>query len=243
MREAWNVRVRCAVIILRHDLAPGSEIRPLHEGRLIFIGAWQCPGEARSWTEEWAPAWEVELPVRGFHLRASGRRRWVMDPAQAAVHAPGEAYLMASPAGAPQDSTVLRLSEGMAESLVLRPSSGPHRPDAAAALVHARMLANPDPLGREEQALDLAGRILAGRAQPRPGPRAGGAASHLAGRLEEALGAHFTERLTLDRLAALAGTSPFHASRVFRAATGETLHRRLTRLRLRAALHGLRDAQ
>jgi AraC-like DNA-binding protein len=47
------------------------------------------------------------------------------------------------------------------------------------------------------------------------------------------------ERLALDDIAGAAGSSPFHASRVFRAVTGETVHRHLVRVRLRVALYAL----
>ncbi|HEY8050226.1 MAG TPA: AraC family transcriptional regulator [Ramlibacter sp.] len=55
------------------------------------------------------------------------------------------------------------------------------------------------------------------------------------------LAASWHERLTLDVLSARLGTSPFHLCHAFRAATGHTLHRQLTLLRLRAALEAVAE--
>jgi AraC-like DNA-binding protein len=60
--------------------------------------------------------------------------------------------------------------------------------------------------------------------------------------LQHVVATRFKERLTLELMASACRTSPFHASRVFRAVTGETLHRHLTRVRLRAALFELQGA-
>jgi AraC-like DNA-binding protein len=50
------------------------------------------------------------------------------------------------------------------------------------------------------------------------------------------------ERVTLGRLAARLGTSPFHLCRVFRGCTGTTLHDFQLELRLRTGLERLADS-
>ena len=56
--------------------------------------------------------------------------------------------------------------------------------------------------------------------------------------------AHLEEELTLGDVAAAAGTSPFHFSRIFHALTGETIFHYRTRWRVRAAARRLhRDPQ
>jgi AraC family transcriptional regulator len=47
----------------------------------------------------------------------------------------------------------------------------------------------------------------------------------------------------LEALAKACGLSPYHLCRVFRIATGDTIHKHLTQLRLRAALDRLGDAR
>jgi AraC-like DNA-binding protein len=79
-----------------------------------------------------------------------------------------------------------------------------------------------------------------GRAYRMPNARAISPAwRRLSEEIQHVLGDRFAERLTLERIATLCKTSPFHASRVFRAITGETIHQRLTRVRLRVALFEL----
>lgn len=60
-------------------------------------------------------------------------------------------------------------------------------------------------------------------------------------RVVEYMSAHFAEPLRLERLAAEAGVSRFHFARLFRAATGESPHAHLVRLRMSAARQLLRD--
>lgn len=60
-------------------------------------------------------------------------------------------------------------------------------------------------------------------------------------RVLEYMSAHHREPLALDRLAAEAGISKFHFVRLFKAATGETPHGYLVRLRMDAACQMLRD--
>lgn len=63
----------------------------------------------------------------------------------------------------------------------------------------------------------------------------------LARQASDWLAASFRERVGLAALAQQLGTSAFHLSRVFREHTGSTLHRHLTRLRLRAVLEPLAE--
>ncbi len=224
------------------DLEPS--IRPLIRTPRMFVGDWRCPGERRPWAQETSPGFEVEFPRAGMHLRSIAGRRTVVDPRRFLVHQPGEAYLMASPSGRPQRSTILRLTEEGLAAFGIRPGSGSFRIPPATALLHAALLAEPDPLGAEELACALLARALRQAAAP-PEARASGIAGsprerRLAADLEEAIASRFTERLTLDELARTCGTSPFHASRVFRAVTGTTIHRQVTEARLRAALLALR---
>lgn len=58
--------------------------------------------------------------------------------------------------------------------------------------------------------------------------------------VQHVLSTRFEERLTLARLARIAGCSEFHLARIFRARTGLTVHAYLTQLRLRASIERLR---
>jgi AraC family transcriptional regulator len=108
---------------------------------------------------------------------------------------------------------------------------------AAAARLHLRLARATDPLEVEELALALVRATLAPEA-PRALP-VSPARRRLAEEIEHVLATRYSERLTLEQIARLCKTSPFHASRVFRAVTGETIHRQLMHVRLRSALFQL----
>ena len=61
--------------------------------------------------------------------------------------------------------------------------------------------------------------------------------------LREELGVVFAGQATLDELAARVHMSPFHLARVFRDATGTTIHAYRTELRLRASLRQIADGE
>jgi len=102
-----------------------------------------------------------------------------------------------------------------------------------------------DALEIEERALRIVERALAAAAsavEPVAAPR-GLAQRDLAEAALALLGARFRDRLTLGDLAARLDVSAFHLCRVFRRHTGGLMHRHVTRLRLRAALHAIAEAR
>jgi AraC-like DNA-binding protein len=99
----------------------------------------------------------------------------------------------------------------------------------------------PDALYIEETMLAVLGRAVAGayRAHGRRPPLAARpcrATAELARDVQTLLATSFQERLSLDRLAREVHCSPYHLCRVFRAATGRTIHGYLNQIRLRTAL-------
>ena len=220
--------------------APYASRRVLFAGRDLLVCEWQCAGELRPWASEVRAACELDLPRRGMHLRAVGRQRHVIDPATAGFIAAGDEYRRASPTASPATSTLIAV-RGELAAQVPRDAGRAHRIAADAAALHLRLLRAGDPLAVEEIALALVGRILApGHATTRAHRRPLSPAwRRLAQEIEHVIATRFGERLTLELIARACGTSPFHASRVFRAVTGETIHRRLTRVRLQTALFEL----
>ncbi|NTX63842.1 helix-turn-helix transcriptional regulator [Myxococcus sp. CA051A] len=220
-----------------------SPMRPLVEGTELFVGEWTCPGARQARTLEQAHYVELDLLRAGMHVRTLGRQRSVVDPTTAALQVPGDEYWMASTGEQPQRSTLLLLRGALAEEL------GPHvraqvlQVSAEVARLHFKLLRDTDPLAREEVALALVHRFVRDAAPERT--RAASvtpAWRQLTEELQHQVATRFAERLTLEALASEVHASPFHASRVFHAVTGETLHRHLTRVRLRAALFELEEA-
>ena len=109
--------------------------------------------------------------------------------------------------------------------------------------VHVHREPAPDPMHVEEQIFDLLEQVLAG-AYRRTAPAMAGRASDddLARACCELIGRRFAEPLTLSDIAGALGVSPFQLCRVFRRATGATLHAYRNQLRLRTALERLERA-
>jgi AraC family transcriptional regulator len=212
--------------------------RVLFAGDELLVCEWHCHGEERPWDQLVQPHAELDLPRAGLHLRApSARRRHVIDPATAGFAHAGDEYRRASPTAHPATSTLVAVRGALAESLVPRRCSRALAVTAVAARLHLRLARAVDPLEVEELALALVRCTLAPEA-PHAMP-VSPARRRLAEEVEHVIATRFADRLTLEVIARLCKTSPFHASRVFRAVTGETVHRRLTRVRLWNALFQL----
>lgn len=222
-------------------------LRPLFESDRVFVGEWRCPGERRPWSTEVTHSFELELPLAGTHLRSIRGRRRVVDPSLAVLHGPDEEYLMASPSGMPKRSTILRMKAGVMAELGQPLQLGIIATSAPTVLLHHRLHRALNPLEREETALMLVERVLRDARETQGpacfrGPQSG-AWRRLAEDIQQWIGIHYAEHLTLEGLARNCGASPFHASRVFRAIQGKTIHGYLNQVRLRAALYELEDMQ
>jgi AraC family transcriptional regulator len=204
----------------------------------LLVCEWHCHGEERPWDREVTAHAELDLPRAGLHLRAPGvRRQHVIDPATAGFARAGDEYRRSSPTARPATSTLVAMRGALADSLVPRRCSRALAVSAAAARLHFRLACAVDPLEVEELALALVRCTLAPEV-PHALP-VSPARRRLAEEIAHVIATRFTDRLTLEAIARLCKTSPFHASRVFRAVTGETVHRRLTRVRLWSALFQL----
>jgi AraC-like DNA-binding protein len=217
----------------------------------VRLREFRCSGEKRPFVREQARdlAGEtradardvtIELPRRGAHLRAFGRRTFVVDVTLAAILSTSDEYLRASPSNAPQTSTLITLSGELAERLAhARRSVLPV--SRASAIAHEKLLACTTPLELHERAIAVAEALAAGAGEPptmsaRP---AAAAWRKLAAEIHYLLATRYAEHLSLDEVARACGVSAFHASRVFRAVTGRSIHQHLVRVRLHHALYEL----
>ncbi len=202
------------------------------------------------------------FPRTAVGIAQAGRRAVVADPSVVMLYNRGQAYRrrVVDPAGdacewfAYETDDVLdalALVDDRAEERREEPFAGSSTRAMASTYLEQRRLsraldegctnADIDELCIEERALGLLGTVTAGLANVRRAktPRH----EEMVRTVEEHLARSFAERVTLDDLARAVSCSPFHLCKVFRALTGETIHGKLTTLRLRAALERVLDGE
>lgn len=185
---------------------------------------------------------QLDVQHEGVHLRRVGRERRVVDATVAGVNEAGDEYNMASPTGSPQRCTFVLLRGELAEELAPRLGGRFRAISPEAALTHLRLRRASDRVEIEETAITLFRQIVGGDEGAPAGRAISPARRALAEEAQHVIATRFAERLTLMTIAEACASSPAHVSRVFREVTGETLHRHLTRVRLRAATARLSEA-
>jgi AraC-like DNA-binding protein len=96
-------------------------------------------------------------------------------------------------------------------------------------------------LERESQLLDLLSMLIVGYSEERPMTRELKGEKTIVCQVRNYLEAHYAENVQLKDLAAVAGLSPYHLNRVFRAEVGLPPHAYQTQLRIAAARRLLRQ--
>jgi len=171
------------------------------------------------------------LVTAGAFVLRDRRGSRVLDPSCAVALAPHEPFTIRHPAG---PDTCIALRGTLVDAIL---ADGPRvlRLDARA---HAGIVAAVAACRRGDgDALAIA------EAVARATDTGGDVDNELARELAHRLQLSFAESTSLDELCAAVGTSVFHACRVFRRATGTTLHGYRRRLRVRHALALLVDSE
>lgn len=230
---------------------------------LITVGRWRCP--------PWHPVFADSGPARAHlfvfprtsvFIQHEGGPRFVADPATVTYYNRGQRYRRGplSPAGDRGEWFAVAPSV-LAEVLSRRePSAGDrgerlfamtHGPsdrrsylEQRAVFEHVCREPSPDPLFVDETMLGVLDRVTGLSAPRRGGIAVPGVRDRrdVVERAREVLARRYTERASLEELARATSCSPFHLARVFRRATGRSLHGYRTELRLRAALERLGEA-
>ncbi|MEV6976601.1 helix-turn-helix transcriptional regulator [Kitasatospora sp. NPDC093806] len=223
----------------------------LLNGDDLFVADVSCQDPPHGWTEvRPAPVFGLVLVRRGlFRGRADGVEQ-LLDPASVYVERMGSEQQFAHPCGGdrytelvlsePQVAALLGGDPGVPQGLVFTTP----RMALAHRLLTARARGDADSFELSERALELAGEVLSALAPARvasgrPGRKA---ARH---RLVNAARAALADDLglSLDQLGRAVGCSPYHLSRIFRAATGEGIARYRNRLRVTLALERLTEGE
>ena len=207
----------------------------------------------------------LAFPRTAVHIRHDGEGRFVVDPTIVTCYNPGQAFSRARLSAEGDQCLFLQFpAETAAEALApfdrraarhpARPFNCRHLASSPAAYFAqsglSRYLAAsgvPDPLLVEETCLRILDSLVAStfgrrRAElPEPGAAARRRRRRQVETVKEALARRYRERPSLSELAAEAGCSAPHLCRIFKRATGRTLHQHLEQLRLRAALEVVLD--
>lgn len=199
----------------------------------VTLGEFRCaPGSPR-WqsTNCIGPGHHVVFPRRPVRIRQRGGPEFVADSTQVVVYTDNQEYERRL-AGADGDwSHFLAVDPTALGDVGVRP--GPAPLPAAGFLRQRLLLAAVHRAGGalevEELAMELVVAAIAGASTLAPRPDIVEAA-------RERLAVCFAEDLTLAELARPLHVSPFHLARLFRSATGQSLHGYRTELRLRAAV-------
>ena len=226
-------------------------VHRLHRGDTITLYEWRCAGGHGSPEEEWSHAYEVIVPRRGaFVFEVEGRQAFA-DRSVAAFLQPGETYRVRHPLPGEDAGSVFRLERSAGAALLeeLKQERFPARSislDGRGYWLHQEaMRALRDPsanrLELEELGIDFVRRVVnqAGH-RTRPASRT---AEEYGRRVQELIAARYREPLTLAELAGAVEASPFHLSRLVKAATGVSIHRMIVRQRLRDALEQLLETR
>ncbi|WIT12104.1 AraC family transcriptional regulator [Paucibacter sediminis] len=208
------------------------------------VSEWHCSGRRSAWQEEHLTQAMIELPLTGMDMRSIRGQQTVVDVGTAVLHGADESFALASPTARPRRSTSIALDGELLGAMAPDFTPGVVRTSARTALLQQRLRRQgADPLARDELGLMLVDSVMAD-ARLQAGARAGipslsPAWRRLADELGQCMAVGFDQALSLEQLARSCGTSPFHASRVYRRVTGLSMHRQLNRLRLREALFRL----
>lgn len=235
--------------------------RVLFESRLVRIGAFRCPvADPRFRDSGPAEGNQVVFPRRGVWIRQAGSAPLVADPGIATIYNRGRRYDRApvSPDGDRSDWFAVAPDAAVDLARELDPGA-PDEPERAfrfeAAPVDHELYRRQrclflavergemEPLAVEERVLGLVEAVLrraAGRGRP-AAPSLSPARRELVERARAELARDITEPTDLGRLSTRIGASPSHLCRVFRQATGRTLHQYRLELRLRTALERLAE--
>ena len=257
---------------MSHLLENPLTFHSLYDSPLVSVRDYCCrisgdgPGN-----EEHADTNQIVLMRHGAFSKHFGRRSVTADVNQAVFFSKGSTYCVSHPADRGDRGTIFIPSPRMLGDIIRELDSStddcPERPfpfvtgpcDPGVFWRHREFVqrleaaeSDPlEPLWADVTALQLIAYVLEAAftrhdlAPPSGKRRRDGTDADHRDRVEAAktyLASQLSECITLDDIARAAGASPFHLARIFQQQTGVPVHRYLTRLRLRAALERVDDA-
>jgi len=223
----------------------------LYSSPLVTVTDVQCSegcGPGRH--EEHCPVAAIALVRSGSFVRRDKLGKHVADATRVVFFDPAEPYVVYHPLPGGDRCTSLAFAPTTLREAQRAKRGDPQKVFGKATLtgssemhlLHRELLLAAqldDGVMVEETALRLLQLCTEGEGVPRLRGVAANRAAALAGEAQLLIAETFTERVTLESLAATLGVSPFRLCRAFRQATGGSLHQHLMRLRLVTALEKL----
>ncbi len=244
--------------------AVGVLVEPVLATDIFRIGRWRClVGPSESTTVQTQKWHMISFTHHGAFVVHSGSRSAVIDPNSTLLIQPGCPYRMSRHVGprsrgayflvrpdvfgeiARESISRFESESGGAFSEIRGQSSAKSYLLQRLILDRAAASPRPEPLEIDELGIAL---VSSATGPTEAAPEKSGAsrspaeALELVERIRIFLVERFAAPLRLDDIASAVGMSPFHLCRVFKRATGFTLHRYQVSLRLRAALDRVADA-
>ncbi len=231
------------------------EYKTLYSSPLVTVGDVLCTegcGPGRH--EEHCPVASLAFIRSGSFVRRDRLGKHVADATRVVFFDPAEPYMVDHPVPGGDRCTSVSFAPATLRE-ALRPKRGePERVfdkttlagSSEMHLLHRELLLAVklgDGVMVEETALALLQLCVQGEGVPRLRGAAASRAAGLAAEAQVLIAESFTEKVTLESLAAQLDVSPFRLCRAFRQATGGSLHQHLTRLRLVTALEKLPEYQ
>lgn len=238
----------------------------LYVGAAVQITRYRCLADSPGLgNEQRQPVHVIGFPHQGIFEVHQGRSRSVIEAGSVVFFNRGAPYRTRHPCGGGDHGSAIAVRpDVLVEALARHDPGAVDRPEAPfrfpsgvsspKTYLLQRFLflrlsrqVSADSLGVEETALALLDDVaaIACRSEERPKTRDGSAPRHR--RTVDAVRAFLAERLAeptkLETIGEAVGVSPFHLCRIFRAVTGTTVSRYRHRLRLRASLERVANAE
>ena len=215
---------------------------------LVRVWRWQCTADLNGQTDELRDRWHViSFTHAGSFMVHSRGQSQMIDATRAMVIHPGEGFRMTRCNDSSASGSALSVHPHVMNRLAPHTdnaSLGSFIPVSAFLLQHLllrRLVAEANGQDVEDAALWVAEKTFAGdmNASRVKRPKRGDAVSEV----QFLLARRFRESIHLDEIARSANRSLYHLCRTFKRETGLPLHHYLTRLRLRASLETVVDAE
>lgn len=239
----------------------------LFESPSVTIGATRCrPSDEEAGPECRPGGAIIAFPRRGLFVLHLHDESFLVDPNQVVLHNPCETFRASHPGAIGDDTTwVVLSSEVLRDTFAAYDPSVEDRPDRPfpishipsdprtyllqrLAFEHSTRHEQADPIFLQEIGIAIAQRVAeaayktlgtAPCRQPRPDTLR--AHRECAEQVKTLLASRYSDRLTLEEIAASVHVAPCHLCRLFRRYTGLPIHRYLNRVRLRAAINRFID--